>query len=100
MFSDVLLDDPSLAFLGAKIAGEFVAGCIANKSANCVGISNIYSSGSLICCLDQAKAAVSSFAPDLPITGYAAGPVLHAAQQAGFHTIGDLQVLVAENAFL
>ncbi len=91
---EATFDARGFAFLGRRGADGFDAGCIANLSDGCIGVSNVFSlargSG-----FAEAAAAVASLAPHLPVVGYAAGPVLQAALRAGFEATGDLRVLAA-----
>jgi hypothetical protein len=48
--------------------------------------------------LVQARAAAASLEARLPIVGYASGAELQAAIQAGFATVGDLRIKVADRA--
>ncbi|WP_299861629.1 hypothetical protein [uncultured Hoeflea sp.] len=101
MFRASLLDRPDIVFLCHKSDGEIAAGCIANLSETCIGISNLFSrtqSAGVFAEAAAAVAAVAAVAPDLPITGYESGEDLDHAIQAGFETVGDLRVLVAPAA--
>lgn len=98
MFTGTLLEQPEIAFLGQKRGDGFEAGCIANISDGCVGISNVFSLSLPDDVFRQATAAVASIAPHLPIAGYEAGPALNHARQAGFEAVGDLRVLVSRAA--
>lgn len=96
MFRDAMLEYPDFAFLGKMEGAEFVCGCIANVSDAAVGISNLFSTCRLRNVFAEATLAVASFAPRLPIVGYARGPQLEAALQAGYETTGGLRVMIAK----
>jgi hypothetical protein len=98
MFSDTMMQRPDIVFFGKRIAGSFVAGCIANASSDCVGISNVFSLPPSVDTFHEATAAVSSISHGLPIVGYASGPALDSARRVGFEATGDLRILVAKNA--
>jgi hypothetical protein len=100
MFCDELLGHPDIAVFGTKKEGEFIAGCTANRSADCVGISNIFCKDDLLRCVGKASDAIGAYAPGLPIVGYATGAFLQAAEQSGFCPVGKLQILLAERAHL
>lgn len=98
MFRDSMLGRPEVTFWGKITGSGFVAGCIANMSSECVGISNLFSAPGEEDAFQEATAAVGSLDRERPIVGYAAGARLEAAQRAGFHTVGGLRVLNADNA--
>ncbi len=98
MFNEAMLRNPAIWFFGKAKSGTFEAGCIANRSAACIGISNVYSSSSADGAFVEATAAVAAIDKDLPVVGYEAGDALDYAKRAGFETVGDLRILVAEAA--
>ena len=98
MFTDGLLERPDIALLGLRRGEGFAAGCIANISDACVGISNVFSRSPDDDVFAQAACAVASVAPHLPIAGYESGSDLKQAREAGFATVGDLRILVARAA--
>ena len=98
MFMVEMLERPDIVFLGSWQGDEIEAGCIANLSDDCIGISNVFSRAASDDVFVQAAAAVASIAPHMPIVGYESGLELGQARQAGFVTVGDLRVLVAREA--
>lgn len=92
MFPDTCLTDPGLAFFGRIEAGRVTAGCFVNRSAEVVGLSNVFGDGPET--FAEAAASAESFGAGRPIVGYERGADLEAAQKAGFETIGALRVLV------
>lgn len=96
IFKETMLGSADTVFLGKKTADEFVSGCIANRSSECVGISNVFSVTRDEGAFEEAAAAVASTNPSLPIAGYATGPQLDAAARSGFATTGPLRVLKAD----
>lgn len=98
MFPDTLLDREDIAFLGLRSADRFVAGCIANRSAECVGMSNMFAETGSAILFSQAADAVAAMWDRKPVVGYEAGCDLEYAKQADFETVGRLRVLVAQNA--
>lgn len=98
MFRDALLGNPGITILGKMKDGHFVSGCIANKSSDCVGISNVFSVFQEESIFAEATEAVASLAPYLPIVGYKSEADLEAVSKAGYEMTGDLRILVAQNA--
>lgn len=98
MFKGAMLERPEVVFLGHWVDGEIEAGCIANISEKCIGISNMFSRSPSDGLFVQAAAAVASVVPDLPIAGYESGQALKHARKAGFKTVGDLRILVSKSA--
>ncbi len=100
MFCASLLQAAEITILGKRTdAGSYAAGCIANVSESCIGMSNLFS---LIDCdlVGDATGAVASVRPDLPIVGYASGGLLASACQAGYRTTGDLRIFAGQSARL
>jgi hypothetical protein len=98
VFEDALLHMPGIYFLGLKNHGVYESGCIANKSGDCIGISNVFSRFSSDAVYAEATAAVASIDPALPIVGYEAGTDLEHAHLAGFEATGKLRILTAKAA--
>ncbi len=98
MFKSEMLDKSDIYFLGQKADGEFKAGCIANASADSIGLSNVFSRSDTTGLFSRAAAAVESLGHKKPIVGYESGGDLDNAMDAGFETVGDLRILVAEAA--
>lgn len=98
MFAPALLERKDIAFLVHRVDGAIEAGCIANISGDCVGISNVFARAPSRHVFAQAAAAVSCVAPHLPVAGYESGADLGHANRAGFTAVGDLRILVAKAA--
>lgn len=98
MFRAELLERPDIVFLARRDGDAIIAGCIANVSDACVGISNVFARSPSDDVFAEAAAAVASVAPHLPIAGYESGQDLEQARNAGFETVGALRILVARNA--
>lgn len=96
MFNVKMLERPEISFFGRKIRCEFESGCVANESANCIGISNVFAKSSPVLVFAQATAAVASIDPHKPIVGYESGRDLEHVRKTGFSTIGDLHILIAK----
>lgn len=98
MFAATLLERNDIVFLGYRVDGVIEAGCIANISEQCIGISNVFSRAPSEHVFAQAAAAVAAVAPDLPVAGYESGADLGHARRAGFTVVSDLRILVAKAA--
>mgnify|MGYP001041980332 FL=1 len=98
MFTPALLARTDVSFLTLMRNGAIQAGCIANRSSDCVGLSNVFSASPDVEAFAQAADAAGATAPGLPLVGYESGEALTQAISAGFQTIGDLRILVSRNA--
>lgn len=98
MFRSALLQNFHITVLGKMDAGECVAGCIANRSSDCIGISNVFSVYHDENIFKEATGGVAFIAPDLPIVGYKSQDNLEAVRNAGYQTTGDLKILVSPQA--
>lgn len=100
MFPAEFLSRIDVVFLGRIAKGRLVAGCIANRSDDCVGLSNVFAEEPSATTFAEAADAVDAISGGVPIVGYESGAELDYAVQAGFTMTGSLQVLVARNATL
>jgi len=93
VFPAALLADREVAFIAAYRAGHIVAGVIANRTDDVVGISNLFlpATGRQQLLAGCVAAVVDTF-PGLPLVGYEARDQLAAVQDAGFETLGPLRV--------
>ena len=91
MFGADLVGRDDISFLGCMVDGVMVGGCIANRSDDCVGISNVFSARENV--FDAAASAVGALNPNLPIVGYESGDDLDCACDAEFEVVGDLRIL-------
>lgn len=98
VFPDSLLTRGDVFFLGRRAKGRFDAGCIANMSSNCVGLSNVYAEEESQRSYSQAADAVSALGGDLPVVGYESGNALIFAKNANFDLVGPLRILVTRHA--
>ncbi|GIT89772.1 hypothetical protein JANAI62_07430 [Jannaschia pagri] len=90
MFPEGILAHPGMTVLVATEDGHVRAGCLANRSEDAIGMSNVFGRAAMA----DAAEAVGSCAPDLPVVGYERGQALFEALTAGFQAIGALRVLV------
>ena len=95
MFLPAHLEDPWLGFFGRRAGdgADFESGCIGNRSAECVGLSNVF--GRSPDAFAEAAAVVERFGGGLPVVGYEAGEALDHAMRAGFEDVGPLRVWVS-----
>ncbi len=92
-FPASLLADPQIAFLAGSHGDEIVAGGIANRTGDVVGVSNVFvddgnEAAAWVGLVDAARGAFSG----LPLVGYERGPHLAMAHTCGFDTLGPLRV--------
>jgi hypothetical protein len=95
LFLPRLLADPDIAFIAAVRGGQIVAGAIANRSDQVVGLSNVFApeGDPLTYWVGCVAAAMDSF-PRLPLVGYERGAELALAQAAGFKQLSPLRVWI------
>jgi hypothetical protein len=93
-----LLDDPNIAFFAGTQGTEIVAGGIANRTGDVVGLSNIFATrGEAVEVWNGLVGNTWKVFPDLPQVGYERGPDLAAALKCGFTPIGSLRVWIRRN---
>jgi hypothetical protein len=93
LFLPGLLQDEDICILAGYQGGQLVAGAIANRTENVIGISNVFTpaqaaEGSWSGILNQIAACF----PGLPVVGYEQDTSLITALDVGFITLGPLQV--------
>lgn len=94
LFRPELLDDPDTFVLAARSAGgRVVAGAVATRSDQVVGISNVFApDGGPDAAWPVVLEAVHRLFPTLPVVGYEHGEGLAAAVRHGFEPVGPLRV--------
>lgn len=98
IFPQAFLSLGDVVVIGQKVDGRFVAGCIANRSENCIGLSNVFAKMPSAEQFSMAATAAAAPFECLPVVGYEAGAGLTYARQCGFETTGKLRILRALNA--
>ena len=93
LFRPSLLRDPLVAVLGGYVDGSIVAGAIANRTGDVVGLSNVFTrdddlEGAWIGSLSYVDTAL----PGLAIVGYETGDALAMARRQGFLSLGALRI--------
>ncbi len=97
LFLPILLTDPDIAFLAAVREGQIVAGAVANRTGDVVGLSNVFAPPEeKVPFWAGAIAAVQQIHPGLSIVGYESGEELALAQSLGFETLGALRVWLSK----
>ncbi len=95
IFLPGLLDDKDIIFIEARHAGTIIAGAIANRTGEVVGLSNLF-----VRAEDDESwragcvGAVMDLFPELPIVGYEAGHDLRAMLAQGFEKLGPVRIWV------
>ena len=94
LFRPALLDDPATFVLAGQSAdGRLVAGAVASRSDQVVGISNVFAlDGGPDAAWPVVLAAANGLFPTLPVVGYEQGDGLAAAVRHGFEPLAPLQV--------
>lgn len=95
VFLPGLLADPAIAMLAAYDQGEIVAGAVASRTGDVVGLSNVFTPAAdgAHFWAGSVAGAMAAF-PGLPLVGYEGGEELSIAQSLGFATVGPLRVWV------
>jgi hypothetical protein len=93
-----LLARDDVFFLGRGNNGRFDVGCIANRSTDCVGLSNVFADQPSQHSFSQAADAVSAICQELPVVGCESGNELTFAKNAKFDLVGPLRILVTRTA--
>ncbi|MFI2313941.1 hypothetical protein AMK17_10060 [Streptomyces sp. CB00072] len=94
LFRPGLLDDPATFVLaGLSADGRVVAGAVASRSDQVVGISNVFAlDGGPDTAWPVVLDAANKLFPTLPVVGYEQGEDLVAALRHGFEPVGPLRV--------
>ncbi|MFI9810117.1 hypothetical protein ACIHEJ_38475 [Streptomyces sp. NPDC052301] len=94
LFRPRLLDDPATFVLtGLSPDGRVIAGAVASRSDEVVGISNVFAlDGGSDAAWPIVLDAVQALFPTLPVVGYEQGDDLAAAVRHGFEPIGSLRI--------
>jgi len=95
IFPPSLLADHDIRFVAAYLDQQVVAGAIANRTGDVVGVSNLFvpednAPGFWAGCI----ATILDVFPGMPLVGYERGHDLAVAQHLGFEVLGPLQVWV------
>ncbi|MDX8521410.1 hypothetical protein [Mesorhizobium dulcispinae] len=94
VFPAAVLADPCIAVLGRRAADGFTAGCIANRSGQVIGLSNVFATNGEPTYRDAARAAANAFAGGRALVGYDRDGGLDDALACGFQVTGPLRVWI------
>jgi hypothetical protein len=94
-FPSSLLKDRQVAFFAGTLGREVVAGGIANRTGNVIGLSNVFvnSGDATAAWIGLVKTLQNTF-PALPLVGYERNHDLESALACGFEPIGSLRVWI------
>ena len=94
LFRPALLDDPATFVLAGQSAdGRLVAGAVASRSDQVVGISNVFAlDGGRDAAWPVVLDAANELFPTLPVVGYEQGDDLAVAVRHGFEPVGPLRI--------
>jgi hypothetical protein len=93
IFLPALLSDPDIRFIAAYADRHIVAGAIANRTGDVVGVSNVFvPEADAARCWAGCLATIIDAFPGLPLVGYERGNALIIAQALGFEEVGPLRV--------
>lgn len=99
LFRPGLLDEPDVHVLARRSGGRVVAGAVANRTDDVVGLSNLFTSdGDTDSAWAGALERVQHLYPALAVVGYERGDDLTVALRHGFRSIGPLRVWLAHDA--
>lgn len=87
-FPEAILDRPDVTIWGRSSGDGFDAGAIANRSEDCVGMSNVFGHAAI----DAAATLCAELGAGLPVVGYEHGDALDEAMAAGFEPVGALRI--------
>ncbi len=97
LFLPALLTDPDIYIIAAYKDHHIVAGAIANKTTEVVGLSNAFSPpGTAEQYWEGFLGMIASHYPSLPVVGYEQGETLTTALHVGFTPLGPLRVWIKE----
>jgi hypothetical protein len=93
IFLPSLLADRDIRFIAAYQDQHIVAGAIANRTGDVVGVSNVFGrEDDAAACWAGCLATIIAAFPGLPLVGYERGNDLVIAQTLGFEGVGRLRV--------
>ncbi len=95
LFLPALLEDDAVLVLAGYRGDSIEAGAIANRSADVVGVSNLFSvGGDPDATWSGAVAGITALFGGLPLVGYERGDDLESAIRCGFSPLDPLRVWV------
>jgi hypothetical protein len=95
VFAPALLENRRVAVVAAFEGDRIVAGAIANRSNDVVGLSNPFSpQSSELASAARVLSLLSELFPRMPVVGYANGAELKGSVRLGYEPIGRLRVWI------
>lgn len=95
VFAPEILSDANVAIFGRQSSDGFNGGCIANRSSDVIGISNIFTGkGAPSATVGAIGAASSAFGSKLPLVGYENGDALTEMLDLGFDSLAPLRIWI------
>jgi hypothetical protein len=91
-FLPTLLADPDIQFVAAYRDQQVVAGAIANRTGDVIGVSNVFAHADAERSWAGCLATIIAAFPGLPLVGYERGDDRVIAQALGFEAVGPLRV--------
>lgn len=99
IFLPALLADQNIGILAGHQDETIIAGAIANRTGEVVGLSNVFAPATnRDLYWAECVAAVGERFPGLPFVGYERGPDLVIAQAVGFERLQDLRVWIRKGS--
>ena len=98
IFQPAMLDDPNVRFVAGEDGEKIVSGCLINKTAGILGISNFFAPAQNIEYWSDIIAFVHESIEFTDIVGYQRTDCLQKIQPLGFETTGDLTVWLRDRA--
>jgi hypothetical protein len=96
-FRPALLANATIAVIARSDGDRIVAGAVANRSAEAIGLSNVFArDGDRGSAWSEAARAARARWGAMPVLGYDSGAGLEDAHRAGFESIGELAVWLKE----
>jgi hypothetical protein len=95
VFPDGLLSESNIAFFGRRSADGYSSGCIANRSTNCVGLSNVF--GVEARDVSNAAALTAAFSVGMPVVSYGGDTALRELRRSGFEEVGRLRIWLSND---
>jgi hypothetical protein len=92
IFLPTLLTNSDIRFVAAYRDQQVVAGAIANRSGDVVGVSNVFAHPDAERSWAGCLITIINAFPGLPLVGYERGDELEIAERLGFTAVGPLQV--------
>ena len=95
VFRESLLATDEIVFVAAHQGGRIVAGAVAHRTGEVVGLSNVFAPAhdAAAYWAGCVASAMGAF-PGLPLVGYERGADLNSAEEAGFSRLGPLRVWI------